>query len=101
MIVEYDGKINFMDGKVVLWFSIPGCPPCRIVESFMEELSAEFPEIKVVHINAEEWNDLVNRFDVLNVPTLVYLKDGEEVARQNLIRRKEEVLIRFEELKRL
>ncbi|ADT84351.1 thioredoxin family protein [Thermococcus barophilus] len=101
MIVEYDGKINFMDGKAVLWFSIPGCPPCRIVESFMEELSAEFPEITVVHINAEEWNDLVNRFDVLNVPTLIYLKDGEEVARQNLIRGKEEVLIRFEELKRL
>ncbi|CAD5244401.1 thioredoxin family protein [Thermococcus camini] len=101
MIVEYNGNTELNSGKVVLWFSIPGCPPCRIVESFMEELSAEFPEITVVHINAEEWNDLVNRFDILNVPTLVYLKDGEEVARQNLIRRKEEVLIRFEGLKKL
>ncbi|NJE61182.1 thioredoxin family protein [Thermococcus sp. 21S7] len=101
MIVEYDGKFEFESGKTVLWFSIPGCPPCRIVENFMEELSREFPEIKVVHINAEEWNDLVNRFDVLNVPTLVYLKDGKEVERQNLIRRKEEVLIRFENLRRL
>ncbi|WP_457754350.1 thioredoxin family protein [Thermococcus sp.] len=101
MIVEYDGNLDFESEKKVLWFSILGCPPCRIVESFMEELSEEFPEITVVHINAEEWNDLVNHFDVLNVPTLVYLKDGEEVARQNLIRRKEEVLIRFEELKRL
>ncbi|QDA32406.1 thioredoxin family protein [Thermococcus indicus] len=101
MIVEYDGKFNFGSGKVVLWFSIPGCPPCRIVEGFMEELSGEFEEVTVVHINAGEWNDLVNRFDVLNVPTLVYIKDGEEVARQNLIRRKEEVLIRFEELRRL
>lgn len=101
MIVEYDGRFDFRDGKVVLWFSIPGCPPCRIVESFMEELSAEFPEITVVHINADEWNGLVNEFEIFNVPTLVYLKDGREVARQNLIRRKEEVLIKFEELKRL
>ncbi len=101
MIVEYDGNLDLESGKKVLWFSIPGCPPCRIVENFMEELSREFPEINVVHINAERWSDLVNRFDVLNVPTLVYLQDGEEVARQNLIRRKEEVLIRFEELKRL
>nr|WP_257789476.1 hypothetical protein [Thermococcus siculi] len=38
-------------------------------------------------------------FDVLNVPTLVYLNDGEEVARQNLIRSKAEVLVKFEELK--
>lgn len=100
-MVEYDGKFNFMNGKVVLWFSVPGCPPCRIVESFMGELSAEFPEIEVVHINAEEWNDLVNRFDVLNVPTLVYLRDGKEVDRQNLIRGKGEVLVKFEGLRRL
>ena len=91
MIVEYDGKTDFESGKAVLWFSIPGCPPCRIVENFMEELSREFPEINVVHINAERWSDLVNRFDVLNVPTLVYLQDGEEIGRQNLIRKREEV----------
>ncbi|NJE04667.1 thioredoxin [Thermococcus sp. M36] len=101
MIVEYDGKFNFRDGKVVLWFSIPGCPPCRIVESFMEELSAEFPEITVVHVNADEWNGLVNEFEIFNVPTLVYLKDGKEVARQNLIRSKAEVLVKFEELGRV
>ena len=99
MIVEYDGKVNLESGKVVLWFSIPGCPPCRLVESFMEEVSDEFPEVKVVHVNAEEWNDLVNRFGILNVPTLVYLKDGREVGRQNLIRGKAEVLVKFEGLK--
>ena len=99
MIVEYDGKIDFESGKAVLWFSIPGCPPCRLVDGFIEEVSGEFPKIKVVHVNAEEWNELVSRFDVLNVPTLVYLKDGREVARQNLIRSKAEVLVKFEELK--
>ena len=99
MIVEYDGKTDFESGKAVLWFSIPGCPPCRLVENFMEEVSNEFLEIKVVHVNAEEWNELVSRFDVLNVPTLVYLKDGREMARQNLIRSKAEVLVKFEELK--
>ncbi|WP_297438135.1 thioredoxin family protein [Thermococcus sp.] len=98
MIVEYNGNTELNSGKVVLWFSIPGCPPCRIVESFMEELSGEFPEIKVVHINAEKWNDLVNHFDVLNVPTLIYLKDGEEVGRQNLIRGRTEVLAKLAEL---
>ncbi|WP_048147736.1 thioredoxin family protein [Palaeococcus ferrophilus] len=101
MIVEYDGKVDFEKGKAVLWFSIPGCPPCRLVENFMKEVSEEFPEIKVIHVNAEEWSDLVNRFDVLNVPTLVYLKDGKEVARQNLIRNREEVLLRLEELREL
>ncbi len=100
-MVEYDGKTDLESGKVVLWFSIPGCPPCRLVEGFMREVDEEFPEVKVVHVNAEKWNDLVERFDVLNVPTLVYLKDGREVARQNLIRGKAEVLVKFDELWRI
>ncbi len=100
-MVEYDGKTDLESGKVVLWFSIPGCPPCRLVEGFMREVDEEFPEVKVVHVNAEKWNDLVNRFDILNVPTLVYLKDGREVARQNLIRGKAEVLVKFDELWRI
>ena len=98
MIVEYDGKTDFESGKVVLWFSIPGCPPCRLVDGFMEEVSDEFPVIKVVHVNAGEWNDLVSRFDVLNVPTLVYLKDGKEVGRQNLVRKRENVITMLEVL---
>ncbi len=68
MIVEYDGKADFTNGKVVLWFSIPGCPPCRLVESFMEELSDEFREIAIVHVNAEKWSELVGKFGILNVP---------------------------------
>lgn len=99
MIIEYDGKIDFTKGKVVLWFSIPGCPPCRLVETFMEELSEEFKDIRVIHVHAEKWEDLVDKFDILNVPTLVYLKDGKELTRQNLIRTKEEVLLKFEELR--
>ncbi|WP_175059838.1 thioredoxin family protein [Thermococcus sp. 2319x1] len=99
MIEEYDGKIDFSKGKVVLWFSIPGCPPCRLVESFMEELSEEFKEIAIIHVDAEKWGELVERFGILNVPTLVYLKDGKELTRQNLIRTKEEVLLKFEELR--
>ena len=96
MIVEYDGKSDFESGKVVLWFSIPDCPPCRLVDGFMEEVSNEFPEIRVIHVNAEKWNELVGRFDVLNVPTLVYLKDGKEVERQNLARKREDVTAMLE-----
>ncbi|BAD85027.1 thioredoxin [Thermococcus kodakarensis KOD1] len=101
MIVEYDENVDFTKGKAVLWFSIPGCPPCRLVEAFMKELSEEFGEIAIVHVNAEKWSGLVEGFRILNVPTLVYLKDGKEVARQNLIRGKGEVLIKFEEPREL
>ncbi|AAL80865.1 thioredoxin [Pyrococcus furiosus DSM 3638] len=98
MIIEYDGEIDFTKGRVVLWFSIPGCPPCRLVERFMTELSEYFEDIQIVHINAGKWKNIVDKFNILNVPTLVYLKDGREVGRQNLIRSKEEILKKLKEL---
>ncbi|MDN5320725.1 MAG: thioredoxin 1 [Thermococcaceae archaeon] len=101
MILEYDGKVDFSSGKVVLWFSIPSCPPCRLVETFIEELADEFKDIRIIHVNAEKWGELVEQFGILNVPTLVYLKDGREVGRQNLIRTKEELLLKFEELHKI
>ena len=39
----------------------------------------------------------MNCFGILNVSMPVYLKDNKEVARQNLIRSKEEVLLKLEE----
>ncbi|MDK2984021.1 MAG: thioredoxin 1 [Thermococcaceae archaeon] len=101
MILEYDGKVDLSRGKIVLWFSIPGCPPCRLVENFIEELADEFNDIRIIHVNAEKWGELVEQFGILNVPTLVYLKDGREVGRQNLIRTKEELLLKFEELHKI
>ena len=41
---------------------------------------------------------IAQSFEVLNIPTLVYLKRGREAERQNLVRRKEDV---EERLKRL
>jgi len=47
----------------------------------MEELSKEFKDIQIIHVDAEKWGELVDRFEVLNVPTFVYLKDGKVLAR--------------------
>ncbi|NJE84233.1 thioredoxin [Thermococcus sp. CX2] len=93
MIREFDGDF----GKVkrakyaLLWFSSPGCPPCRMIEPFMHELSEEYREVEFWEVDVEKHLPLAEKFDVMNVPTLIYLKEGNEITRQNLVRKKEEV----------
>lgn len=100
MIKEFEGDFERIKRakRAVLWFSSPGCPPCRKIEPFMHELCREYGDIEFWEINVEEHYMVAQSFEVLNVPTLVYLRRGSEVDRQNLIRRKEDV---EEKLKKL
>lgn len=93
MIGEFDGDLEKIGRAkyALLWFSSPGCPPCRMIEPFMHELSEEFKEVEFWEVDVEKHLPLAEKFSVMNVPTLIYLKEGKEIARQNLVRKKEEV----------
>lgn len=93
MIREFNGDFDRVKKAkyALLWFSSPGCPPCRMIEPFMHELSEEYKEVEFWEVDIEKYYRLAQMFEILNVPTLVYLRNGREVGRQNLIRRKGEV----------
>ena len=100
MIREFDGDFEKVERAkyALLWFSSLGCPPCRMIEPFMHELSDEYENVEFWEVDINKHLALTQKFDILNVPTLVYLKEGREVGRQNLIRRKEEVEERIKQL---
>ncbi|AHF80768.1 thioredoxin family protein [Thermococcus paralvinellae] len=93
MIREFDGDFGKVERAkyALLWFSSPGCPPCRMIEPFMHELSEEYKEVEFWEVDVGKHLWLAEKFDVMNVPTLIYLKEGNEITRQNLVRRREDV----------
>jgi len=66
---------------VDLW--APWCGPCRMVAPGVERAASEFAgKLKVVKVNVDDAPGVSARFDVLGIPTLLVLRDGEAVARQ-------------------
>lgn len=66
---------------VDLW--APWCGPCRVVGPILERLANEFAgRCKVVKVNVDQAPEISRRFGVQGVPTLIALRDGNEVARQ-------------------
>lgn len=92
MVILYDGDKKLLASEIlILWFSAKSCPPCQKIEPFMKSLSNDYPDVVILEIDIEKFPELTEKFTIMNVPTLVFLKNGTEVARLNLIRRREEV----------
>jgi thioredoxin 2 len=67
---------------VVVDFWAPWCGPCRMVSPALERLAAaNAGRMKLVKLNVDEAPELGARYGVQGIPTLVLLRDGEEVDR--------------------
>ncbi len=76
---NFDDQIK--SGYVILDFYADWCPPCRKLKPVFEQVATEFPTIRFIKINFDNYNDLINKFGVRSIPTLIVLKDGKEVKR--------------------
>ncbi len=58
------------------------CVPCKQLSAVFEEIEKEVPQISVLKINSDENKDIINRFSITSVPTLLFYKDGEIVNKK-------------------
>ena len=75
-------EISASQLPVVIDFWAEWCGPCRMVAPIVEELAGEYEgRVLICTCDAEKSDDIVATYKVRNIPTLVFLKDGQEVAR--------------------
>ena len=76
---------------VVLGSSIPAvvdfwaewCGPCHMIAPAVANLASEFEgRALVAKLNADDYPDILFRYGIMGIPTLIYFKDGKEVDRQ-------------------
>ena len=67
---------------IVLDFWATWCGPCKRLAPSIEEVAKDYDGRAIVgKCDVEEDEDLAMRFGVRNIPTVVFLKDGQEVDR--------------------
>jgi thioredoxin 1 len=84
---EYAGKeptredIDALQGATLLEFGSPWCGWCRRAQPLIEEALAAHAAVRHIRIADASGRRLGRSFGVKLWPTLVFLKDGKEVAR--------------------
>lgn len=53
------------------------CGPCKMMSPVIDEIAAENPDIVVGKVDVDENDDLAEKYQVMSIPTILVIKDGE------------------------
>jgi thioredoxin 1 len=63
---------------VVVKFGAEWCGPCKQIAPVLEELADTYQDrLKYISVDVEESYDIATEYKVRNVPTILFLKQGE------------------------
>ena len=68
---------------VLVDFWAEWCGPCRMIEPIIEEIAEQYAgKALVVKCDVENSPDVTKRFGILNIPTVLFFKEGKIADKQ-------------------
>ena len=89
---NFEKEVINSDKTVLIDFYADWCGPCKMISPVIEAVAKENQDIKVVKVNVDDAQDLAIQYDVMSIPTLVLIKNGQEANRVVGLVDKNEVL---------
>ena len=73
---EYNELLS-SEEPVVIDFHATWCGPCKVLSPILEELDDEIEGVEFVKLDVDQHPQIAGQNQVMGVPTVVILKDGE------------------------
>ena len=88
---SYHNEVMETEKVVVIDFWATWCGPCKMMAPVVEEISKDYPDVKVCKVNVDEEPELSNAFKIASIPTIVVIKNGEIIDSVIGFRPKEDI----------
>ena len=89
---SFETEVLTAEGMVLVDFFADWCGPCKMLSPIVDEVAEENTDIKVCKINVDEEPELAMRYNVMSIPTLVVIQNGEEVNKSVGLVSKEDII---------
>lgn len=79
---NFDEEVTNSSVPVMIDFFADWCGPCKMLMPIVEELAGEYEgKVNILKLDVDESQDLAQKYGVMSIPTLVFIKNGDEVDR--------------------
>ncbi len=78
---DFEEEVLKSDKTVLVDFYADWCGPCKMLSPIIDKVSEENTDVKFVKVNVDANPDLAEKYEVMSIPTLIVIKNGETVNR--------------------
>ena len=78
---NFETEVINSDKKVLIDFYADWCGPCNRLSPIVDRVSVDNKDVKFVRIDVDKNEELMTRYNVRSIPTLVVIENGKEINR--------------------
>ena len=78
---NFETEVLQAQGPVMVDFYADWCGPCKMMAPLVERMAEKYAgQIKIGKLNVEEAMEVSDKYNVRNIPTFIFFRDGQPVS---------------------